>query len=199
MNAAEDGSPGTTISSSSSSSTWATVIRRPSRSNGTRERRRMRSVWSRLSRDSTTVVLPLASIPAISTHDFTCALATFSSYSIPSSSAPVTVSGVKRPSRASIPAPIIASGSTTRSTGRRLIESSPSSVQIPPGWPASHPGSSRSSVPELPTSSWPPVASSAACSPTPRISSSPGVSDSSIAAPIVSRASRVDWVSAESR
>ena len=48
MKAADEGSPGTTTSSSSSSSTWATVIRSPSRSNGTRARRSMRSVWSRL-------------------------------------------------------------------------------------------------------------------------------------------------------
>jgi hypothetical protein len=79
MKAADDGSPGTTISSSSSSSTCDTVIRRPSRSNATRARRRRRSVWSRLTDGSTTVVEPAAIIPAISTHDFTCALATGSS------------------------------------------------------------------------------------------------------------------------
>ena len=43
----------------------------------------MRSVWSRLCLDSTSVVLPAASIPAISTQDFTWALATARSYSMP--------------------------------------------------------------------------------------------------------------------
>ena len=41
-------------------------------------------------------------------------------------------------------APISRSGSATRSTGRRRIDSSPSSVQLARGWPASQPGSSRS-------------------------------------------------------
>ena len=76
MNAAEDGSAGTTISSSSSSSTCETVDLKPSCSNGTRARRSMRSVWSRLCAPSTTVVEPSASMPAISTHDLTCALGT---------------------------------------------------------------------------------------------------------------------------
>ena len=49
-------------------------------------------------------------------------------------------------------APMAASGRATRSTGRRRIDASPSSVQRPAGWPASQPGSSRSSVPALPTS-----------------------------------------------
>ena len=79
MNAAELRSPGTAISSSSSSSTCATVVRRPSRSTGTRARRRMRSVWSRLWTASHTEVVPSARMPAISTHDLTCALATGSS------------------------------------------------------------------------------------------------------------------------
>ena len=43
----------------------------------------------------------------------------------------------------------------SRSTGRRRIDSSPSSVHADPACPASQPGSSRSSVPELPTSSGP--------------------------------------------
>jgi hypothetical protein len=77
--AADDGSPGTTISSSSSSSTWVTVTRRWSRVNGTRARRSMRSVWSRLWCRSRTVVEPAASRPAMSTHDLTWALGTGSS------------------------------------------------------------------------------------------------------------------------
>ncbi len=79
MKAAEEGSPGTVSSSSSSSSTSDTHTVRPSRSNGTRARQRMRSVWSRLRVPSVTLVRPEARRPAISTHDFTCALATGSS------------------------------------------------------------------------------------------------------------------------
>ena len=75
-NAADDGSPGTTTSSSSSSSVWLTRVVSPSRSNGTSERSRIRSVWSRLWYGSVKLVVPSASRPAISTHDFTCALAT---------------------------------------------------------------------------------------------------------------------------
>ena len=63
------------------------------------------------------------------------------------------VSGVKRPSRASSRAPIAASGARDAVDGRRRMLSSPSSTQLPPsGCPASQPGSSRSSVPALPTS-----------------------------------------------
>ena len=76
MNAADDGSPGTWISSSSSSSTWLTVPVSPSRSNGTRAWRIMRSVWSRLMVPSVIEVRPEASIPAISTQDLTWALGT---------------------------------------------------------------------------------------------------------------------------
>ena len=78
------------------------------------------------------------------------------------------MNGAKRSSRASIRAPIRRSGSAIRSTGRRRIDSSPSSVQLPPGWPASQPGSSRISVPALPTSIAP-AAGAAARSPVPRI------------------------------
>ena len=197
-NAADEGSPGTTMSSSSSSSTWATVMRPPSRSNGTRARLRKRSVWSRLGPGSVTVVDPEASIPAISTHDFTCALGTGSSYSMPVSEAPRTVSGGKRPSRASMVAPIIRSGSATRSTGRRRIVSSPSSVQTPPGCPASQPGRRRMSVPAFPTSRRPPVASSGACRPTPRTTTLPSPS-SSTPAPRAITAESVERVSSESR
>jgi hypothetical protein len=80
MNAADEGSPGTASTSpSSSSSTWRTVERRPSCSKGTRARRSSRSVWSRLGTVSTTVVEPAANMPAIRTHDLTCALGTGSS------------------------------------------------------------------------------------------------------------------------
>ena len=78
-NAAEEGSPGTTTSSSSSSSTCETRAVSPSRVNGARARDRIRSVWSRLGCGSVTAVSPLASRPAISRHDLTCAVATRSS------------------------------------------------------------------------------------------------------------------------
>jgi hypothetical protein len=48
----------------------------------------MRSVWSRLVDRSDTVVEPAASIPASSTQDFTWALGTGRSYSMPVRGAP---------------------------------------------------------------------------------------------------------------
>ena len=75
-------------------------MRRPSWSKGTRAPQAAR--WSRLGAGSRTVVEPEAIIPAIRTHDFTCALAIGSSYSIPASSAPRTVkeeAAVARPHR----------------------------------------------------------------------------------------------------
>ena len=50
-------------------------------------------MWSRLGSGSMTTVVPDASRPAISTHDFTWALATGSVYSIPRSGIPWTVNG----------------------------------------------------------------------------------------------------------
>ena len=76
---------------------------------------------------------------------------------MPVSGAPSTPSGGRRSSRQLSEAPIRRSGSAIRSTGRRRIESSPSSVQAPPGCPASQPGSRRSRVPALPTSIAAPV------------------------------------------
>jgi hypothetical protein len=74
--AADDGSAGTVISSSSSSSVALIRTVKPSRSNGARARASMRSVWSRLWCGSVTLVCPVASRPAISTHDLTWAVAT---------------------------------------------------------------------------------------------------------------------------
>ena len=91
--AAEDGSPGTWMAPSSSSSCGETVTRAPSRAMRTPAPASMRSVWSRLGAGSTTVVEPDASRPASSTHDFTCAEATGIRYSIPLSGLPVTVNG----------------------------------------------------------------------------------------------------------
>ena len=80
MNAAEEGSPGTTISSSSSSSTLETVIEQPVALERARGRGGAGARCGRGSaRGSVTVVEPTASIPAISTHDLTWALATGSS------------------------------------------------------------------------------------------------------------------------
>jgi hypothetical protein len=137
----------------------------------------------------------VASSPASSTHDFTCAEAIGSAYSMPCSGPPFTVNGGKRPSRASIRAPMRRNGAAIRSTGRRRIESSPSTVHAPPGCPASQPGSSRISVPALPTSM---SLSTAARSPGPRIVSVPGA-PSSTSAPSARTAFSVERVSAASR
>ncbi len=80
--------------------------------------------------------------------------------------APGESSGGSRPSRHATSAPIWSSGSAIRSTGRRRIDSSPSSVHSPLPCPASQPGRSRSSVPALPTSM--PWVPSPARSPGPR-------------------------------
>ena len=108
-------------------------------------------MWSRVATGSITVVRSVAS-PASSTHDFTCALATGSSYSIPLSGAPWTVNGGKRPSRASIRAPIRAQrlgDPVDRPAADRLVAVE---REARPCWKASQPGSSRISVPALPTS-----------------------------------------------
>ena len=169
MKAADEGSPGTTISSSSSSSTWETVTVRPSRSNGTRARRRMRSVWSRLWRGLDDRGAARGEHPGDQHAGLDLGAGhrqlVLDALQLGAAHRRAAESG---PSRASTPAPISRSGSTTRSTGRRRIDSSPSSVHSPPGCPASQPGSRRSSVPELPTSSRPPVASSARVQARPR-------------------------------
>ena len=199
-NAADDGSPGTSISAISSSSTLPIVVRTPppgrdSRCTVAPARISMRSVWSRVGTGSTTVVASVTS-PASSTHDLTCALATGSSYSMPVSCAPCTVNGGNLPSRASIRAPICSSGPAMRSTGRRRIDSSPSSSKLWPCWNASHPGSSRISVPALPTSIAA-VGGRALRNPPPRITSSSG--RRSTIAPRRATAASVELVSAASR
>ena len=101
------------------------------------------------------------------------------------------VRGGKRPSRASTSAPMARSAAPPPAPpAARRIDSSPSSVHVRPGWPASHPGSSRSSVPEFCTFSRPPVASSGARRPTPRTSTEPPPS-SSTPAPRLRSAARV--------
>ena len=113
----------------------------------------MRSVWSRLGTGSSMVVTPSASRPAKSRHDFTWALA--HGQLVGDRAQPRAVDRQRRVAavaRLVARAPIARSGSITRSTGRRLIEASPSSVNVRPSWPASQPGSRRMSVPALPTS-----------------------------------------------
>jgi hypothetical protein len=88
------------------------------------------------------------------------------------------------------------SGAATRSTGRRRIDASPSSVNARPSWPASQPGSSRNSVPALPTSIGAP-GSRAPRRPTPVIRR-PSRS-ASTRAPSACTAASVERVSAASR
>jgi hypothetical protein len=205
--AAEEKSPGTTTRPSSSRSAGSTVTRFagkaprmvtgvPASATSTRApaARNMRSVWSRVGWASITPVTPSPSRPASSRHDFTWALATGRRYSTPRRADALTVSGGNRPSRASTPAPISDSGSAIRSTGRRRIDWSPSSDHSPEGWPASHPGISRSRVPAFPTSM---AAGLAPRRPTPSIATSPP--SASTCAPTASTAARVERVSSASR
>jgi hypothetical protein len=115
---------------------------------------------------------------------------------MPCSGLPAIVNGGNRPSVAVMRAPIEARGVATRSTGRRRIEASPSSVHVPPSCPASQPGSSRISVPAFPTSIAP-VTGAAARNPTPRITSEP--LRRSTSAPSACTAASVEFVSAASR
>src|ERR1700730_5429002 len=115
--------------------------------------RRSRSVWSRVATGSTTEVGPLAVSPASRSALFTWALGTESTWRRPCSRAPVTVSGA-RPSRDSILAPMVRSGSTTRAIGRRLSDASPSRV-ADTQLPASRPSNRRMVVPEFAQSSAP--------------------------------------------
>ena len=75
-NAAEERSPGTRISSRSSSSHPVTATRLPRRSMTTPARSSSRSVWSRDGEGSVTATSPSAVSPASSTQDLTCAEAT---------------------------------------------------------------------------------------------------------------------------
>ena len=104
QNAADDGSPGTShVAELELVDAARPSTRRPSRRDrgaGAQQHplgvvAARRAARSRSSR-------PSASSPASSTHDFTCALATGSSYSMPCRRAPLTVNGGKRPSVASM-------------------------------------------------------------------------------------------------
>ncbi len=84
-NAAEEGSPGTWIAPSSSSSCWVSEIRSPSRDDPAAGAREQPLGVVADGSGSITVVMPDASSPAISTHDLICADATGSAYSMPCS------------------------------------------------------------------------------------------------------------------
>ena len=130
--AAEETSPGTSISPGSSRSAGQTVTLRARTWTRAPAAASRCSVWSRVGTGSSTVVSPpRARSPASSTADFTCALATGSSYEVGRSSAPSIRNGAC-PSLVSIPAPIPRSGSAIRSIGRRESESSPVSSKDRP-------------------------------------------------------------------
>ena len=195
--AAEEKSAGTAIRPPCRRSVAAIATVCPARLSSAPAAFSIRSLWSRLGIGSTTRVSPSATRPAKSRQDLTWALAIGSSYSIPVSGAPAIASGGRRSSRQERSAPIDRSGPTMRSTGRSRIESSPSSSQVPPGWPASQPGSSLSRVPALPTSI---AALVAPCRPMPPIRISPATpSAPSTRAPSASTAASVERVSAASR
>ena len=125
----------------------------------------MRSVWSRVTADSITVVSPLALSPAIRTADLIWAEATGTWYSIGIRSAePRTVRG-----RVSLPlsrtsSPMRSRGFRTLPIGRRDRDASPVR-RVVMLWPAITPSIRRTPVPELPKSRSPAGSSSP---PTPR-------------------------------
>ena len=122
--AADEKSPGTRTASSDSRSARSTETDAGVRRTRAPAAASISSVWSREGACSMTVVRPAAPRPASSTADFTWALATGSSYSIPCSCAPRTTKGA-RPSVVSTPAPMRRSGSAIRSIGRERSDSSP--------------------------------------------------------------------------
>ena len=119
--AADEKSPGTSSSPSESRSGGSSDTERGRRTTVAPASASISSVWSRVGAGSSTVVFPSAFSPASRTADFTCALATGSSYSIPCSGLPSTTSG----GPGSTCAPIWASGSAIRPIGRFESDSSP--------------------------------------------------------------------------
>ncbi len=83
-----------------------------------------------------------------------------------------------------------------RSTGRRRIEASPSSVKLRPSWAASQPGRIRISVPALPTSIGA-AGASASRRPVPRTTTASPITSTS--APSAATACSVESVSAACR
>ena len=110
----------------------------------------MRSVWSRDSAGCITDVSPSAYIPAIRMHDFSCALATGISYSMPLSPPPLNARGASDPPPLPLTsAPIWLRGRRIRFMGRRRNDGSPL-MTLKKGWLAKSPDTSRIVVPLLP-------------------------------------------------
>ncbi len=97
-------------------------------------------------------VRPSALSAAMSTADFTCALATGISKSIARSARPPRIWIGGRPLFVVMSAFISRKGAAMRSMGRRISEASPMSVESK-RWPASSPASMRIAAPLLPRSS----------------------------------------------
>ena len=198
--AAEEGSPGTSISCGrNSASPVRRITRSPltsSTSSAAPKPRSIRSEWSRVGTGSITVVVPAVLRAASSTALFTCALATGRRYSIGTEgSAPRIISGRRPPGEEVNSAPMRESGSITRPIGRLERLGSPVKHAVI-GWLASRPISSRVEVPELPMSS-----ACSGCSspptPTPSMVHTPS-SPRSITAPIARIAAAVASTSSPS-
>ena len=128
-NAAEEKSPGTSIRVARNGCLPIRQVRPLVRSIDIPKLGSIRSVWSRVGTGSLTQVSPRAPRPASNIADFTCALATGSSYETPVIPELAAMLNGGRPSSpsASMRAPIRARGSMIRRMGRRLSESSPCS------------------------------------------------------------------------
>ena len=153
-NAAEDGSPGTCdVRRPRARRCGCTVTSAPSRSTRAPGRRASARCGRGSAPARSTVVAPAASSPASSTHDLTCALTPPAARSRSRAAARrAIVSGGKRPSRRVEPRahpPQRLGDPVDRAAADRLV-----AVEdpAPSAWPASQPGSSRISVPALPTS-----------------------------------------------
>ena len=110
-------------------------------------------MWSRDGVVSVMLVVPVAKSPASNRHDFNCALATGSVYSMPVSGAPsISRGAVWVFPWPEILAPILRSGSTMRFIGRPDSDASPIR-RLVKGCPARTPAMRRMAVPELPQSS----------------------------------------------
>ena len=136
QNAAEEKSPGTLKSRAWSFVPPRTRIVLPfgftSMTGGAWKWASRRSVWSREGVFSVMLVVPLAKRPARSRHDFNCALATGSVYSIPVSGPPRDLKrrGVRVALAGRSWRPSWRRGSTMRFIGRLESEGSPTSLLV---------------------------------------------------------------------
>ena len=152
-NAAEEKSPGTSTSLEPQALGAATRSRRPPRCAARRPPRRASARCGRGSASrSTTVVSPSASSPASSTQDFTCALATGSSYADA-----VQLGALDRPAAAGGPRGTRRVAPMRRSGCRDAVDRAAADALVAVERPASpaaarqaSPGRIRSSVPALP-------------------------------------------------